>query len=526
MENVKRSTRTALATACATFGIMATILWCKLMGHSPGFLLSSAGLGDWANARVFWLVGILICSTLCLLTPKSMKRFDAALQYILPLIGAIGAMAFALSFHQDFFDPRKLAVAGIIASGFGYFWLISRFVLTLALSRGLPCMVWAFAAAFPLRQVVLAALDATMSHEAQVLLAMTLPVIAALMLGATRLIVGSEDGPSSASGKTEPTPKSEKRYLVIVVFAMALMLSVVRACSISGVWGTDHTIGLSPSSVAFNVLFQIIALGLFCQFAIIRMTRYPMAMRFHLGIALVMASLVVAALRSTLSWGPSPLIDSIVNVNDPMALLLFWSTAACAARTLNLPANRIVGGAGAAYALPSIIWVVLITGENAVDSAFALIAVYMLFLFFMIASLQLRPTVDAHRAGGPAAAPETSDGVNGKDGCAEEANAEEGEPANAATAPSAPARESALSASEELTRIVAARCNEVGNRYGLSPRERDVLQLLAQGRTSSAIQEELTLAASTVKTHMQHIYTKVGVSDRQQLMERIFEKTI
>ena len=103
--------RTAQAVACATIGITATILWCKLMGHSPGFLLATAGLGDWANARVFWLVGILLCS-------------DAILQYVLPLIGAAGAMMFALSFHQDFFDPRMLAVAGIIASGFGYFWLI------------------------------------------------------------------------------------------------------------------------------------------------------------------------------------------------------------------------------------------------------------------------------------------------------------------------------------------------------------------------------------------------------------------
>ena len=57
--------RTAQAVACATIGITATILWCKLMGHSPGFLLATAGLGDWANARVFWLVGILLCSLVC-----------------------------------------------------------------------------------------------------------------------------------------------------------------------------------------------------------------------------------------------------------------------------------------------------------------------------------------------------------------------------------------------------------------------------------------------------------------------------
>lgn len=498
--------RTAQAVACATIGITATILWCKLMGHSPGFLLATAGLGDWANARVFWLVGILLCSLLCLFLPQSMKRSDAILQYVLPLIGAAGAMMFALSFHQDFFDPRMLAVAGIIASGFGYFWLISRFVLTLTFSRGLPCMVWAFAAAFPLRQITLAVLDATMSHEAQVLLAMALPVIAALMLGATRLIVGSADEAPTATDKAERTPKSEKRYLIIVVFAMALMLSVVRACSISGVWGTDHTIGLSFSSVAFNVLFQIVVLGLFCQFAIIHMTCYPMAVRFQVGIALVMASLVIAALRSSLSWGASPVLDSIVNVNDPMALLLFWSTTACATQTIRLPSNRIVGGAGAAYALPSIIWVVLITGENAVDSAFVLIAVYLLFLFFMAASLQLRP--GASRSNADTSVADAPVAVTALAGT----NVTE-------------THEDAPNASEELVRIVAARCNEVGDQYGLSPRERDVLRLLAQGRTSGAIQEELTLAASTVKTHMQHIYAKVGVNDRQQLMEEIFEKT-
>lgn len=524
MSGTEERKRTARAVVCATIGITATILWCKLMGHSPGFLLATAGLGDWANARVFWLIGILLCSLLCLIMPQSMKRSDAVLQYVLPLIGAAGAMVFALSFHQDFFDPRLLAVTGIIASGFGYFWLISRFVLTLVFSRGLACMVWAFAAAFPLRQITLAVLDATMSHEAQVLLAMALPVIAAIMLGATRLAVGGANDETAATIESERTPRSEKRYLVIVVFAMALMLSVVRACSISGVWGTDHTIGLSFSSVAFNVVFQIVVLGLFCQFAIIRMVRYPMAVRFQLGIVLVMASLVIAALRSSLSWGSSPWLDSIVNVNDPMALLLFWSATACAARTIRLPSNRIVGGAGVAYALPSIVWVVLITGENAANSAFALIAVYLLFLFFMIASLQLRPGADRFAADDPSAmaAPAATTAASAATSAA---TTEGASPIATPASDTAETRESALSASEELARVVAARCEEVSDQYGLSPRERDVLRLLAQGRTSGAIQEELTLAASTVKTHMQHIYTKVGVSDRQQLMEEIFEKT-
>lgn len=48
----------------------------------------------------------------------------------------------------------------------------------------------------------------------------------------------------------------------------------------------------------------------------------------------------------------------------------------------------------------------------------------------------------------------------------------------------------------------------------LSRREREVLGLIAQGRSIPAIAQELYLAPSTVKTHVQRLYEKLGVSDR------------
>lgn len=48
----------------------------------------------------------------------------------------------------------------------------------------------------------------------------------------------------------------------------------------------------------------------------------------------------------------------------------------------------------------------------------------------------------------------------------------------------------------------------------LSPREREVLALIAQGRSIPAMAAELFLAPSTVKTHVQRLYEKLGVSDR------------
>ena len=50
----------------------------------------------------------------------------------------------------------------------------------------------------------------------------------------------------------------------------------------------------------------------------------------------------------------------------------------------------------------------------------------------------------------------------------------------------------------------------------LSPRELDVLRLLAQGQTNREVSQNLSVAVATVKNHVQHIISKLDVSDRTQ----------
>lgn len=57
----------------------------------------------------------------------------------------------------------------------------------------------------------------------------------------------------------------------------------------------------------------------------------------------------------------------------------------------------------------------------------------------------------------------------------------------------------------------------------LSPRELDVLRLLATGRSNEAIARELVVALSTVKWHVAHIYRKLGVTGRVQAVTRARE---
>jgi len=57
-----------------------------------------------------------------------------------------------------------------------------------------------------------------------------------------------------------------------------------------------------------------------------------------------------------------------------------------------------------------------------------------------------------------------------------------------------------------------------GQRYGLTSREMDVVRLLCCGRTNREIGECLKIGHATVKTHLMHIFEKLGVETRSAVV--------
>ena len=58
---------------------------------------------------------------------------------------------------------------------------------------------------------------------------------------------------------------------------------------------------------------------------------------------------------------------------------------------------------------------------------------------------------------------------------------------------------------------------EVGSRHGLTPRETEILRLLSEGRSLPYIQDALSIAGGTARTHAGNIYKKLGVHSREEL---------
>lgn len=78
-----------------------------------------------------------------------------------------------------------------------------------------------------------------------------------------------------------------------------------------------------------------------------------------------------------------------------------------------------------------------------------------------------------------------------------------------------------MAAESEDHSLLAERCAALSAAHNLSPREREVFELLAQGKRPSTIERELVIANGTLKSHTRRIYQKLGIHSKKELLAMI-----
>ena len=93
-----------------------------------------------------------------------------------------------------------------------------------------------------------------------------------------------------------------------------------------------------------------------------------------------------------------------------------------------------------------------------------------------------------------------------------------------AAKPTAKRRRNRPSASEDAGVIrdrTSKQCLVLQEAHGLSTRETEVMELIARGNSMASIAERLVISENTVRTHAKHIYTKLDIHRRQELLDML-----
>jgi signal transduction histidine kinase/DNA-binding NarL/FixJ family response regulator len=74
---------------------------------------------------------------------------------------------------------------------------------------------------------------------------------------------------------------------------------------------------------------------------------------------------------------------------------------------------------------------------------------------------------------------------------------------------------------EEHSKIIQNRFEENCIKYNLTPQEKKIIPLIAKNQTNKKIAEALFISDKTVKTHLQNMFDKVGVSGKLELLNKL-----
>ena len=340
---------------------------------------------------------------------------------------------------------------------------------------------------------------------AGILFAAFLPTMAALCSVAT---LARTDAARSDCRPTGSLPHGFFARFVLAVAVFAVVVGVTRGYStLSG--GVDV---LSSNGVIIAAVTACIAAILFLVAGML-MRDFDVSKLYYPATILVSGGVLVTPVISSATGGASAgaFEGQVIGVAYVLFVMVIWCLCAHVSYMTDLSPVRVFGwGRGASAAGTTLGWVLgsmLLerTGDN--PSVIVAVSIMMVFVLLIVVMLVFNDRAIGRvlrQANGLERAEADAFGNIFPDGMVEGAGApNEGDGASRPQG--------------AWTRA----CNLIADDGGLSARERDVLFLLAKGRSIEYVHEELGISVNTAKTHIKNVYAKLGVHTRQELLDMV-----
>lgn len=486
-----------LAATCITLGWGLLAVWADLLGHMPALSTPYSALSPLGNMRIYWLAGLLAASIGLAAFSYRIERIRTVLDFATPLLASFGTLAFSISFQQTLFSSEAMALTGIVAAGAAYTWLSCGFCITLTRTQdpavATACVIGSLVVKIVLFQVASVVFD----DSAETIIAVALPLfIAALAYGAKILLAKSldnccESDPSlrvQQRGSLKDTLCSNaKMWLLPQVVVAAIALATVRAITPLGFFGDPlELFENTPESVLGAIGVAVITIAL-SAILFVRKPSGRNATDFLPGFLVIILAFFASTGINPGNEITSALLEMFITAAEAFSHILFWLVLMTAIRIGDASSYRFAGIATGLYNAFSLILIAFFFDLGIANNA--------IILCVMFAILLLVIWLADRKSDRTAMGTEKSEGTGSS---IEEADA-------------------------KPTDKPADRREQLADEYGLSPREREVFMMLAQGRSRAHISKTLVLSEGTVKTHVSHIYSKLGVSSKQEMIDLLLD---
>lgn len=454
--------------ALLALGLLVVDLWCDVMGHSPGTAPASNMVWqNLTNGRVFWSLSFLICCSLMVAFPQAMERIERSGDIAVPLVACVGTVLYAWT--ASFGAPiAVLGAALIVVNGICYGWIEVRLLAECARLGRFTDAVWAIAASQALKMPLTAAIGA-LPLIAQVNVDAALPLVLLPVFILLRRSRAGQGINAAVEPVRLPLAAPDQATVLTLLVLLPVMNSVARALSNLGFWGGAHVVAGSywPVALLSTAFFAVLVAATFAY-----CSNQDVLGRLFVSLVVLLGCLTLFDEASMKAAGFPPLLsDSLVAATENYSHFLFWFVAVVAIRMVDWHPYRLAALTELCMSAVAFVFGLMLQGFDGlarflVDGALYAVVIIALALLWRMRSVAIET-------------PQVGD--------------------------------------------VSSVCVRIAGAHGLTPRETEVFTLLAQGRSRVFIQEELSLSDSTIKAHTSHVYQKLGVHSKQELISLVQE---
>ena len=315
-------------------------------------------------------------------------------------------------------------------------------------------------------------------------------------------------------------PKSRFACLLMGLALLEFALGVARG------FPNGLSIPLSfPMQAAHQLIVFVMSVAV-VFWVLVRGRRLSFSALWWLEVALMVAGVVLIVSSDLFELGAM-----LITVSNTFMLGILWYTVYDFSRHSRIPSYIVLGVVWAVHLLPRELgrYLMFLWGPHVAQSVLAVaVLVCLISLSMAVVMRNCQPMRPFFAAFGASRWREERLCAAVRIDARMEADGAEADEASACENLGGDRRDAAVMHKEDephmkfepaLRADLRSRCDVLQERFGLTDRERDMAWYLAQGRSKSAISQELHLSENTVKGYTRSMYSKLCIHSKQELID-------